>query len=407
MIGVTRRRVMGGGGGSLPYDAEVEYLQATGTQWIDLGFKATDNIMFELYLNRSSNSIRFDCGAEDSWTSNIARFIIPENGNMGWQYGESSVPQSNIGSSANYVGDIRVVVIGNTASVLNLTDGHSTYYDNGISQTFTNTGNFLLFGSSLGSSQSTNTAMNGAKLYSAKVKDTGVDLDLIPVRKNGVGYLYDKNSGTLFGKSGTDAFAYGSDVTPYVIPYDAEVEYLESTGTQYADLNIIPNLNLKFNIEVCTSSFGQSMLAGCRNTSSNMSGSFFFYGAASSKLAFAYANTWVTSGLDIQDGNWHGLLLNGIAREGYVDGVKKANLTYSANPPSRSMYVFRVNQPTLQAASSVGKIRRIIVSDPNDTVLADIISVRSNGVGYYYDKVRKIMIGSKVSDQFVYGPDKT
>ena len=37
--------------------------------------------------------------------------------------------------------------------------------------------------------------------------------DFISVRKNGVGYLYDKVSGRLFGNSGSGTFTYGNDVT--------------------------------------------------------------------------------------------------------------------------------------------------------------------------------------------------
>jgi hypothetical protein len=34
-------------------------------------------------------------------------------------------------------------------------------------------------------------------------------MDLIPVSKNGVGYLYDRISGTLYGNKGTSSFTLG------------------------------------------------------------------------------------------------------------------------------------------------------------------------------------------------------
>lgn len=37
-------------------------------------------------------------------------------------------------------------------------------------------------------------------------------LDLIPVRKDGNGYMYDKLTGTLFGNAGTYRFLIGPDV---------------------------------------------------------------------------------------------------------------------------------------------------------------------------------------------------
>ena len=54
------------------------------------------------------------------------------------------------------------------------------------------------------------------RLYSCEVTDSGGNKirDFIPVRKNGIGYLYDKVSGELFGNaSGSGAFTYGSDVS--------------------------------------------------------------------------------------------------------------------------------------------------------------------------------------------------
>ena len=51
------------------------------------------------------------------------------------------------------------------------------------------------------------------------------DLDLIPVRKGNIGYLYDKVSGKLFANQGTGTFTLGPD------KYDSEVQYIESTGT--------------------------------------------------------------------------------------------------------------------------------------------------------------------------------
>jgi hypothetical protein len=52
------------------------------------------------------------------------------------------------------------------------------------------------------------------KCYSFKIYDTdGTTLlrDFIPVRKNGVGYLYDRVSGELFGNAGTGDFVLGPD----------------------------------------------------------------------------------------------------------------------------------------------------------------------------------------------------
>ena len=51
------------------------------------------------------------------------------------------------------------------------------------------------------------------KYYSFKITvGNDVVYDLIPVRKDGVGYLYDKIGGGMYGNVGTGSFTYGSDV---------------------------------------------------------------------------------------------------------------------------------------------------------------------------------------------------
>ena len=68
------------------------------------------------------------------------------------------------------------------------------------------------------------------KISSFSVYDTSTNqklLDLIPVRKNGVGYMYDRVSGQLLGNSGTGDFVLGPDK-----PYDYEVEYIERDFTK-------------------------------------------------------------------------------------------------------------------------------------------------------------------------------
>ena len=42
--------------------------------------------------------------------------------------------------------------------------------------------------------------------------EIGTRMHLIPVRKNGLGYMYDKVSGTMFGNSGTGDFILGNDI---------------------------------------------------------------------------------------------------------------------------------------------------------------------------------------------------
>ena len=49
------------------------------------------------------------------------------------------------------------------------------------------------------------------RLYNFTIRSNIVKIDLIPVRKNGIGYMYDKVSGQHFGNKGTGQFIIGQD----------------------------------------------------------------------------------------------------------------------------------------------------------------------------------------------------
>ena len=68
----------------------------------------------------------------------------------------------------------------------------------------------VLFGwCNLGTKTSSYCRIGGFTAYNNGAKV----MDLIPVRKDGVGYMYDKVSGQLFGNaSGSGAFTYGNDI---------------------------------------------------------------------------------------------------------------------------------------------------------------------------------------------------
>ena len=47
---LNRRRYMGGGSAPLPYDAEIEYLETSGTQWINTNYYPNTNTVIETKL---------------------------------------------------------------------------------------------------------------------------------------------------------------------------------------------------------------------------------------------------------------------------------------------------------------------------------------------------------------------
>ena len=193
-------------GKRLPYDAEVEYLESTGTQWIDTGKYGTANTVARISFSASAytNAVFFGVFYANRVLFNF--FIRGAN----WSYLQlknSSIQTTSYGAlntrydlelGNNYIKDIfsgTVWVSGDTQAAYT-TDRTLKwfYYDRGASVT------------------------GKGKIYRSQIYESGVLVqDLIPVRKGTVGYLYDRVSGKLFGNAGTGAFGYGNDLK-YPIP---------------------------------------------------------------------------------------------------------------------------------------------------------------------------------------------
>lgn len=208
MIGVDRRRVMGGGS-SLPYDAEIEYLESTGTQWIDTLFYpriSEPDIRVENKFNKSVLQGN-QCVLGARITSAMEKgFKLPNYYDDIFEYQGLSIGtltgRFSIGIDYEFYASIK--------------QGRQEFYVDDVLNTQTSWsgscdagGNLYLFALN----------QNGArwffkgKIYYCKIwQDDVIERDFIPVRVGQVGYMYDKVSGQLFGNSGTENFILGPDI---------------------------------------------------------------------------------------------------------------------------------------------------------------------------------------------------
>ena len=202
------------------YDAEIEYLESTGTQWIDTGIKASSNIGIYGTVNVTKNVIGCIFGARDGST-NINQLIFIAKGSVGessYRFGTSEAMKQS--GSFNFLN--KVVTISNLQQ-------HNEFkidtyiYTAGI-KTFTCRYNIFIYCMTEGWRQIN--ILDGLRIYNFKIYnlDTLVR-DFIPVRKGNIGYLYDRVSGRLFGNQGTGNFILGPDVNT---PIERNVIYTDT-----------------------------------------------------------------------------------------------------------------------------------------------------------------------------------
>ena len=198
-------------GKRLPYDAEVEYLEGTGTQYINTGVNYFADFEITVKLRENVQNITLKSAPADR----LERISATD---PNWRF------------RSNAAGIYNTTVPITELHTLTWKDGKA-YSDGNFLNDWTKgfpTGTMCVFGDAR--------AHYPAMVYALKLWDKNGVLvrDFIPVRKGTVGYLYDRVSGKLFGNAGTGDFVLGPDVVP--------VEYIESHGTECIDTPWTPDL---------------------------------------------------------------------------------------------------------------------------------------------------------------------
>lgn len=174
--------------GEMPYDAEIEYLESNGTQYIDTLLYGNENT--EVQIDFIATSINAPVGFSRGDNTNGINIYVAVGSS---RFGNRTVDYS-------FASNTRYNVI--------FKDGH--FIVNDVDKIFTASSPFTtpttltIF--------KTNNYFSG-KVYSAKIIQNGsVVMDLIPVRIGQVGYMYDKINNKFLGNEGTGDFVLGNDV---------------------------------------------------------------------------------------------------------------------------------------------------------------------------------------------------
>ena len=388
-------------GKRLPYDAEVEYLESTGTQYIDTGFKAnTATTRLEASIEFTNpTSVQGVFGSRNRDTGNVAScnaFVLATNiFRPDWAAG-SGGSLYNITISPNTIYEISI-----TRGSLTINGEVHTY---GSSDSVDQEYNFLLFNFSNAGSVFSN-GLKGRLRY-AKIYSNGVLVrDYIPVRKGTVGYLYDRVSGKLFGNAGTGDFVLGQDVVP--------VEYIESHGTEYIDTGVIPDNTTGIEVvhSICLDNGTDNIVFGMRQDSGNtrywsdvdwgvsdsLGWGFNTYSGNNERFMLTASDVGriITNSLNFMND-----------RAGKIDGV-----TYDSSlrnktlaTMSRSIYLFGANNQGVVGIRGKFKVYSAKISK-GQTLANEFLSVRVGTEGAMMDVLTRRIYRNAGTGAFSYGGD--
>ena len=194
-------QIQQGGGGGFPFGSEIEYLQGTGTQYINSGITPNADTGIKIYAECANNTDSFPVGLKN--TAGDTRWTIGHYKN-GFYYGYGG--WSDI-SPLIKVSAAEVCLNFKNNKKFSVSASGSYGEINLPTLSFTPSYNIRLFGR----------AGDGASTWSGKLyyvqisQGDSIVADFIPVRIGQVGYLYDKVRETLFGNIGTGNFILGAD----------------------------------------------------------------------------------------------------------------------------------------------------------------------------------------------------
>ena len=179
------------------------------------------------------------------------------------------------------------------------------------------------------------------------------------------------------------------------LPYDAEVEYLESTRTQLIDTGYVLSASDRIVVQV----YFQA---------NDNAGSMVILGILNPKL-------WITTGIcrfngenyaDINTlrklGAWNSISIDKDYCTCNGTAVPMSEGTFLDN--SLSLFLFGANGST--SINTNGRISSCKIYH-SGVLVRDYIPVRKGTVGYMYDRVSGQLFGNAGTGAFIIGPDKT
>lgn len=357
---------------------ELEYIQSSGTQYIDTGFKPNQNTRVVMDVTPVDVSLgKMWCAFGVRQNDIYFGLYKASTGNMNltWFYGSN---YSNY-FTVDYAKRHNLEVNKNAASV----DGISKSY---AAQTFQFTiPLFLLCDNAAGSP----TSAGAALLYSCQIYDNGTLIrDFIPAKRisDGKCGLWDKVNLKFYTDENGGNFTAGTEKTT-IAAIGTPLEYIESTGTQYLDTGITVNKSDNKELIMSCQLGNDSSYAGANGY---MQYQASITGGAKGILKISYKNNIETI---------------------YFNDVLKLTQDWTSaySGTNVKLGIFKLGETNNiwynSSAQQIGKLYYYKLYD-NGTLIRDFIPVKRISDNEYglWDKVNKVFYKNAGTGTFTGGP---
>lgn len=216
---------------------EVQYIQSSGTQWINTGFKPNQNTRAALTVDaKPSTAAAWLFGARNGNTDRTFG-LLSFNSQYRSDYNNSTEEYSTVTPSGKFTVD----------KDKNVTKFNGTIGVTAKSGVFQCTYPMFLF---TNNNAGTAAGFGSFKLYVCQLYDNGnLIRDFVPcIDPTGAVGLYDQVEGKFYGNAGTGVFLAGPPRATLPEGY-TQLEYIESSGSQRIDTGFQPNQNSRVLID--------------------------------------------------------------------------------------------------------------------------------------------------------------
>lgn len=377
-------------GGRLPSGyTELQYIESTGTQWIDTGITPTQDYTLYTKVSFLGSSGTNVLGTRNSSNDTTNRFGIISFGSsalFGAFYGTNSVTGKAVDRTPHEfsIGPDGFTMDEETVSVQQT--NFSCSYP------------IILFGFNNGAN-----GIVGAeeRVYSCKIYSDGqLVRDFIPcINPDGIIGLYDKENAIFYQNSGNGDFLKGPELVTLPSGYK-QLEYIQSTGTQYINTGFQPNQNTRVTATAyLTPSDAGTWLFGARNANSDSTFGFLSY-------ENAYRSDYNTDQNKTIPATYSDPF--------EIDKNKNQTQINGETEATSSVGTFQCNYPLILFANNTGgsisgggsgKIYQLSIYDNGTMVRMFIPCINPDGEIGLYDAANGQFYGNSGTGVFIGGPE--
>lgn len=386
------------------YKCRVEYLESTGTQYIDTGINPSENTSFVLCSTQdgfdyNSGTTRF--GSKVSEGNSQLSILTTGSNTFRIDYGTGSTSQTNWTPTTKKIKKFDFDATTYTITITYIDNSTATHTWASSIAEFTSTVPLLIFAYKNGSTVYCASSM---KVSLCKIYNNGVlARDFIPVLDNsGRPAMYDQVSGQLFYNQGSgDDFSYGRQIIP--------VEYLESTGTQYINTGVKGKNNLHYKTKINFTTLSTSGSNGIGGEYLANASAYIGMVRANGHYTYLFNNTAVETTTTIYTNTDYEIdsVMNSGSQVLKVNGETISIGTLSGTFTStRNIFLYAVCS-TNDAADVYGSLKMYYCQIyDNDILVRDFIPcIDENLTPFMFDKVNGTVYLNAGTGQFKVGPN--